>query len=94
MTGGTYTLRLSLKIRLSTPSFILYLFRMRYRVSRQNQNDLKSGLKRSTLPGRSRETRDTLGGQSLIRRSDNGFRGYTLASVILIRRLKMSDTCS
>lgn len=25
---------------------------------------------------------------------DNGFRGYTLASVILIRRLKMSDTCS
>jgi len=26
--------------------------------------------------------------------SDNGFRGYTLASVILIRRLKMSDTCS
>lgn len=24
---------------------------------------------------------------------DNGFRGYTLASVILIRRLKMSDTC-
>lgn len=40
----------------------------RYHVPREpNQNDLKSGLKRSTLPGRSRGTRDTLGGRCLIR---------------------------